>query len=98
MPSALPPLLPLLCCCCCCCCCCCPSSAAAAAAAAPPLLLLLPLLLLQVGLPGRGKTFVCNKLKCYLNWLGHPTAHFNVGQYRRKIKEEDSIQVSKAWA
>lgn len=25
--------------------------------------------------------------------LGHPTAHFNVGQYRRKIKEEDSIQV-----
>lgn len=25
--------------------------------------------------------------------LGHPTAHFNVGQYRRKIKEGDSIQV-----
>ena len=25
--------------------------------------------------------------------MGHPTAHFNVEQYRRKIKEEDSIQV-----
>ncbi|KAF6255112.1 6-phosphofructo-2-kinase-domain-containing protein [Scenedesmus sp. NREL 46B-D3] len=41
---------------------------------------------------GRGKTFLCNKLKCYLNWLGHPTAHFNVGQYRRKIKEGADMQ------
>jgi len=23
---------------------------------------------LQVGLPARGKTFLCNKLMCYLNW------------------------------
>ncbi len=26
------------------------------------------LILIMVGLPGRGKTFLCNKLKCYLNW------------------------------
>ena len=26
------------------------------------------LILVMVGLPGRGKTFLCNKLKCYLNW------------------------------
>uniref|UniRef100_A0A383W1K9 6-phosphofructo-2-kinase domain-containing protein n=1 Tax=Tetradesmus obliquus TaxID=3088 RepID=A0A383W1K9_TETOB len=50
------------------------------------------LAIILVGLPGRGKTFLCNKLKCYLNWLGHPTAHFNVGQYRRKIKEGADMQ------
>eukprot|EP00882_Tetradesmus_deserticola_P010245 GHRQ01010823.1.p1 GENE.GHRQ01010823.1~~GHRQ01010823.1.p1 ORF type:complete len:342 (+),score=123.45 GHRQ01010823.1:652-1677(+) len=50
------------------------------------------LAIILVGLPGRGKTFLCNKLKCYLNWLGHPTAHFNVGQYRRKNKEGDDLQ------
>jgi len=41
------------------------------------------LIIILVGLPGRGKTFLCNKLMCYLNWLGHETRHFNVGQYRR---------------
>lgn len=25
-------------------------------------------IIILVGLPGRGKTFLCNKLKCYLNW------------------------------
>jgi signal recognition particle GTPase len=28
------------------------------------------LIIILVGLPGRGKTFLCNKLMCYLNWLG----------------------------
>lgn len=32
--------------------------------------------------PCRGKTFLCNKLVCYLNWLGHQTKLFNVGSYR----------------
>ncbi len=41
-----------------------------------------------MGLPGRGKTFLCNKIKCYLNWLGHSTAHFNVGNYRRERRTE----------
>ncbi|PSC70832.1 6-phosphofructo-2-kinase fructose-2,6-bisphosphatase-like isoform X2 [Micractinium conductrix] len=44
------------------------------------------LIVCLVGLPARGKTFLCNKLMCYLNWLGHPTRHFNVGQYRRRVK------------
>ncbi|KAL3144542.1 hypothetical protein ABBQ32_004273 [Trebouxia sp. C0010 RCD-2024] len=47
------------------------------------------LIIILVGLPGRGKTFLCNKLMCYLNWLGHTTRHFNVGQYRRKQKGDD---------
>jgi len=41
------------------------------------------LIIILVGLPGRGKTFLCNKIKSYLTWLGHPTRHFNVGMYRR---------------
>eukprot|EP01023_Acetabularia_acetabulum_P028978 TRINITY_DN2736_c0_g2_i1.p1 TRINITY_DN2736_c0_g2~~TRINITY_DN2736_c0_g2_i1.p1 ORF type:complete len:323 (-),score=34.71 TRINITY_DN2736_c0_g2_i1:42-1010(-) len=41
------------------------------------------LIIILVGLPGRGKTFLANKLKAYLNWLGHNTKVFNVGQYRR---------------
>jgi len=28
------------------------------------------LIIILVGLPGRGKTFLCNKLMCYLNWCG----------------------------
>ena len=47
----------------------------------------------QVGLPARGKTFLCNKLKSYLNWLGHVTGHFNVGQYRRTQKGAEEVQV-----
>ena len=30
------------------------------------------LIIILVGLPGRGKTFLCNKLMCYLNWYGYP--------------------------
>jgi predicted kinase len=50
--------------------------------------------LIMVGLPGRGKTFLCNKLKCYLNWLGHNTRHINVGQFRRKQKDEKEVQAA----
>ena len=32
------------------------------------------LIIILVGLPGRGKTFLCNKLMCYLNWLGASAA------------------------
>jgi hypothetical protein len=32
------------------------------------------LVLILVGLPGRGKTYLCNKLMCYLNWCDSATA------------------------
>ncbi len=34
----------------------------------------------------------CNKLVCYLNWLGHNTKLFNVGSYRRRQKDEGAVQ------
>src|SRR5262245_26087506 len=39
----------------------------------------------MVGLPARGKTYIARRVARYLNWLGHPTRVFNVGNYRRKI-------------
>ncbi|CAD7703452.1 unnamed protein product [Ostreobium quekettii] len=50
------------------------------------------LIIIMVGLPGRGKTFLCNKLASYLNWLGHHTWHINVGTYRRQLKDDGQIQ------
>jgi len=38
----------------------------------------------MVGLPARGKTYVARKIMRYLNWLGHRTHLFNVGNYRRE--------------
>lgn len=42
------------------------------------------LALVMVGLPARGKTYVARKIMRYLNWLGHRTRVFNVGNYRRE--------------
>ncbi|XP_053577174.1 6-phosphofructo-2-kinase/fructose-2,6-bisphosphatase 4 isoform X3 [Bombina bombina] len=42
-----------------------------------------PTLIVMVGLPARGKTYISKKLTRYLNWIGVPTKEFNVGQYRR---------------
>ena len=39
----------------------------------------------MVGLPARGKTYIARRVARYLNWLGHPTRVFNVGNYRRKL-------------
>ena len=50
------------------------------------------LIVILVGLPARGKTFLCNKLMCYLNWLGHRTRHFNVGNYRRRQRGAGEVQ------
>ncbi|XP_077467266.1 6-phosphofructo-2-kinase/fructose-2,6-bisphosphatase-like [Stigmatopora argus] len=43
-----------------------------------------PTLIVMVGLPARGKTYISKKLTRYLNWIGVPTKMFNVGQYRRR--------------
>ncbi|XP_060108906.1 6-phosphofructo-2-kinase/fructose-2,6-bisphosphatase 1 isoform X2 [Heteronotia binoei] len=43
-----------------------------------------PSMVIMVGLPARGKTYISKKLTRYLNWIGIPTKVFNVGQYRRE--------------
>lgn len=41
------------------------------------------LVIIMVGLPARGKSYVTKKLARYLNWLQHDTQIFNVGERRR---------------
>ncbi|MED6256763.1 6-phosphofructo-2-kinase/fructose-2,6-bisphosphatase 2 [Ataeniobius toweri] len=43
-----------------------------------------PLLIVMIGLPARGKTYMSKKLTRYLNWIGVPTKVFNLGEYRRE--------------
>ncbi|KAM7054399.1 6-phosphofructo-2-kinase/fructose-2,6-bisphosphatase 2 isoform 2-T5 [Molossus nigricans] len=43
-----------------------------------------PTLIVMIGLPARGKTYVAKKLTRYLNWIGVPTKVFNLGVYRRE--------------
>lgn len=40
-------------------------------------------IIIMVGLPARGKSFISNKLLKYLNWSNINTKIFNVGNYRR---------------
>ncbi len=44
------------------------------------------LVIVMVGLPARGKSYITKKLTRYLNWLQHDTRIFNVGNTRRKSK------------
>ncbi|KAI7236304.1 bifunctional 6-phosphofructo-2-kinase/fructose-2,6-bisphosphate 2-phosphatase [Hortaea werneckii] len=41
------------------------------------------LVIVMVGLPARGKSYITKKLARYLNWLQHDTTIFNVGERRR---------------
>ncbi|VUZ43135.1 unnamed protein product [Hymenolepis diminuta] len=41
-------------------------------------------IIVLVGLPARGKTYMSRKLTRYMNWIGINTRVFNVGDYRRK--------------
>ncbi|KAM4651679.1 6-phosphofructo-2-kinase/fructose-2,6-bisphosphatase 4 isoform 3-T3 [Discoglossus pictus] len=49
-----------------------------------------PTLIVMIGLPARGKTYISKKLTRYLNWIGVPTKEFNVGQYRRQLVQSFS--------
>ncbi|XP_072419734.1 6-phosphofructo-2-kinase/fructose-2,6-bisphosphatase 2-like [Chiloscyllium punctatum] len=52
-----------------------------------------PTLIVMVGLPARGKTYVSKKLTRYLNWIGVPTKVFNLGEYRREaVKSYKSFE------
>uniref|UniRef100_A0A8C8JGD7 6-phosphofructo-2-kinase domain-containing protein n=1 Tax=Oncorhynchus tshawytscha TaxID=74940 RepID=A0A8C8JGD7_ONCTS len=68
-----------------------------------------PTLIVMVGLPARGKTYISKKLTRYLNWIGVPTKVFNLGQYRREVQSyksfeffrpdnEEAMQIRKACA
>jgi broad specificity phosphatase PhoE/adenylylsulfate kinase-like enzyme len=50
----------------------------------------LPNVIVMVGLPARGKTFISSKLCRYLNWIGIRTKVFNVGEYRRNVHLGDA--------
>ncbi|KAL1935178.1 hypothetical protein VTP01DRAFT_4318 [Rhizomucor pusillus] len=39
----------------------------------------------MVGLPARGKTYIAQKVRRYLRWLGIKTEVFSVGNYRRQL-------------
>lgn len=49
------------------------------------------LLIVMVGMPARGKSFIAHKLVSFLSWSGRPTRVFNVGQHRRATSS-DSIR------
>jgi 6-phosphofructo-2-kinase len=43
------------------------------------------LIIVMVGLPARGKSYITKKLARYMNWLQHDTRIFNVGERRRVV-------------
>ncbi|KAI9027883.1 6-phosphofructo-2-kinase [Hyaloraphidium curvatum] len=47
------------------------------------------LVIFMVGLPARGKSYICQKLKRYLSWMGFRTKVFNVGSRRRQVAKEE---------
>uniref|UniRef100_A0A8C1F8E9 6-phosphofructo-2-kinase/fructose-2,6-biphosphatase 3 n=1 Tax=Cyprinus carpio carpio TaxID=630221 RepID=A0A8C1F8E9_CYPCA len=56
-----------------------------------------PTVIVMVGLPARGKTYISRKLTRYLNWIGIPTKVFNVGEYRREaVKHYSSYDFFKS--
>ncbi|KXJ12195.1 6-phosphofructo-2-kinase/fructose-2,6-bisphosphatase 3 isoform X2 [Exaiptasia diaphana] len=50
-----------------------------------------PTVIVLVGLPARGKTYMAKKLGRYLNWISIQTNVFNVGEYRRKVVGTDKL-------
>lgn len=44
------------------------------------------LVIVMVGLPARGKSYITNKITRYLNWIQHDCRVFNVGNTRRNDK------------
>ncbi|XP_077369389.1 6-phosphofructo-2-kinase/fructose-2,6-bisphosphatase 1 isoform X1 [Festucalex cinctus] len=65
-------------------------------AASVPQLCNSPTLIVMVGLPARGKTYISKKLTRYLNWIGVATKTFNVGQYRRQaVKTYENFEFFK---
>ncbi|KAF1917808.1 6-phosphofructo-2-kinase-domain-containing protein [Ampelomyces quisqualis] len=54
------------------------------------------LVIVMVGLPARGKSYITKKLARYLNWLQHDTSIFNVGEKRRVAASGHGLRLSQA--
>ena len=54
------------------------------------------LVIVMVGLPARGKSYITKKMARYLNWLQHDTKIFNVGERRRVAAGSTASQNSVA--
>ncbi|KAF2443491.1 bifunctional 6-phosphofructo-2-kinase/fructose-2,6-bisphosphate 2-phosphatase [Karstenula rhodostoma CBS 690.94] len=54
------------------------------------------LVIVMVGLPARGKSYITKKMARYLNWLQHDTRIFNVGEKRRVAAHGHGLRVSSA--
>jgi len=44
-----------------------------------------PYVIVMVGLPGRGKSYMSQRINRWLNWKGLKSRIFNLGEYRRKL-------------
>ncbi|KAF2711227.1 bifunctional 6-phosphofructo-2-kinase/fructose-2,6-bisphosphate 2-phosphatase [Pleomassaria siparia CBS 279.74] len=54
------------------------------------------LVIVMVGLPARGKSYITKKMTRYLNWLQHDTKIFNVGEKRRVAASGHGFRLSSA--
>lgn len=54
------------------------------------------LVIVMVGLPARGKSYITKKMARYLNWLQHDTKIFNVGEKRRVAASTNGFRLSQA--
>jgi 6-phosphofructo-2-kinase len=52
------------------------------------------LVIVMVGLPARGKSYITKKMTRYLNWLQHDTKIFNVGEKRRVAASTSGFRLS----
>jgi len=50
------------------------------------------LIIVMIGLPARGKSYITKKICRYLNWLQHDAKIFNVGDRRRKLVSHSDTQ------
>ncbi|KAF1938378.1 bifunctional 6-phosphofructo-2-kinase/fructose-2,6-bisphosphate 2-phosphatase [Clathrospora elynae] len=54
------------------------------------------LVIVMVGLPARGKSYITKKMARYLNWLQHDTTIFNVGEKRRVAASHSGFRLSQS--
>ena len=54
------------------------------------------LVIVMVGLPGRGKSYISRRLELFFSWIGDKVRVFNVGRYRRRLEVDDARSSGKA--